>query len=142
MTNPLLLLVLAASTAHAGALAELRLLAGDMTVAVPPAVKGAPVKPAVSAAPAAPPVIRVTDVTWNPAFPLDKKAVEAAGLRVGTKKFARYSCEYASGAAAARCDFAYDVWPEMCWYGWDHVIADLPLDGTAPAVVSKGWRAD
>ena len=39
-------------------------------------------------------------------------------------------------------DFAYDVWPEMCWYGYDHVAADLPTSGGAPPVVKREWRAD
>ncbi len=130
MTPLPLVLALFAQSVSAGALAELRQLAGAAADELRPVapIAGAPV---ARAAAQADPVIRVTDVTWNAAFPLERKVVEAAGRRVWTKAYSRFSCEFTPGAAAARCDYAYDVWPEICWYGYDHVVADLALrDGT------------
>lgn len=145
MTTPLLAaFALAASFASAGAFDELRQLAGAASADLRPAanVAGAAVARAVGrAAAAADPVIRVNDSQWNAAFPLEKKAVDAAGMRVGTKAFHRYSCEYTPGAAAARCDFAYDVWPEICWYGYDHIVADLAVADGAATVVLREWRS-
>ncbi|MDX6771076.1 MAG: hypothetical protein SF051_16210 [Elusimicrobiota bacterium] len=138
---PVLLLAVSASSAAGDALAELRRLAG--AAAETPAVTAPAGRPvaAAAAAPAQDPVIRVTSTQWNPAFPLERKVVEAAGRAVGTKAFDRFSCEFTPGAAAARCDYAYDVWPEMCWYGYDHVVADLALSDGAASVVLREWRS-
>lgn len=139
MTTSLPALVFAASLVSAGALADLRRLAGPAGDDLPQVVRvsGAP---ASASAPAPVAAIRVSDAAWNPAFPLPKAAVDAAGLSVFTKAFTRYACEYVPGAAAVRCDFAYDVWPEICWYGYDHVVVDLPVAGGEPTVVSREWR--
>lgn len=100
----------------------------------------------IAASPAArttPPVIRATSTQWNAVFPISREAVAAAGRKVGTKEWSRFSCEFRAGASEARCDFAYDVWPEMCWYGYDHVVADLDLkDPKQAKVVKTQWRRD
>ncbi|MDP3544033.1 MAG: hypothetical protein Q8T11_16325 [Elusimicrobiota bacterium] len=137
-----LALALSASTARADAFSELRRFAGPSAsdlarVPMPSAVlvEGTPA--------AAPPLIRTTSTRWNPSFPISREAVAAAGRAAGTKDWSKFSCEYEVGAASARCDFAYDVWPEMCWYGFDHVVADLDLKSPKrPKVVLREWRAD
>lgn len=88
-------------------------------------------------------MIRVTSQQWDASFPLKREIVAAAGRKVGTKEWSKFVCEYVPGASVARCDFAYDVWPEICWYGFDHVVADLDLsDPKATKIVSKEWRRD
>jgi len=139
-----LALALSASPARADAFAELRRFAGPSAgdlakVQAPAAVQ---IGTAVPAAPAATPVLRVTSTQWDASFPVSKEAVAAAGLKVGAKDWERFSCEYTAGAASVRCDFAYNVWPEICWYGYDHVVADLDLkDPKAAKVVLKEWRS-
>lgn len=137
-----LALALSASTARADAFAELRRFAGPSAsdlakVSVPsPVLVG-------SAPSAAPPIVRTSSALWNPSFPISKEAVAAAGRASGAKDWSRFSCEYEVGAASARCDFAYDVWPEMCWYGFDHVVADLDIRSPERVkVVRREWRAD
>lgn len=137
-----LALTVSASTARADAFAELRRFAGPsasdlakVPVPSPVLVSGVPA--------AAPPVVRTTSTQWNPSFPISKEAVAAAGRAVGVKDWSKFSCEYEVGAAAARCDFAYDVWPEICWYGFDHIVADLDIRSPKRAkVVLREWRAD
>lgn len=131
---------LAVSTARADAFSDLARLAGPSASDL---AKAALPKPVMIAAPAVQAVIRATSTQWNAAFPLSKEAVAAAGRAVGAKDWSKFSCEYSAGAASARCDFAYDVWPEICWYGYDHVVADLDLKNPkAPKVVLKEWRRD
>jgi hypothetical protein len=145
MTPLLPALALAVSFASAGALDDLRQMAGAAAAELrsAPTVAGAAVARAMGRAAAAlDPVIRVNNSQWNPAFPLEKSTVDSVGRQVGTKAFYRYSCEYTPGAATARCDFAYDVWPEICWYGYDHVVADLAVADGAATVVKREWRAD
>lgn len=152
MRNPLLALALVvlAVSARADALSELRRLAGQTDTDAAKIATPAPVMVAQKAAEKAatePKVIRVTDVQWNEAFPIGKDVVKAAGMKVGTKEFEKWSCEYTEGAATARCDFAYNVWPEICWYGYDHVVADIAIKAvadpkTAVVVVLKEWRSN
>lgn len=88
-------------------------------------------------------LIRVTSTQWDAAFPVKREFIAAAGMKVGTKEWTKFACEYVPGASTARCDFAYDVWPEICWYGFDHVVADVDLkDLKATKIVSKEWRKD
>lgn len=137
-----LALALSASIARADAFSELRRFAGPsasdlakVRLPSPVLVEGVPA--------AAPPIVRTTSTQWNPSFPISKEAIAAAGRVIGTKDWSRFSCEYEVGAASARCDFAYDVWPEICWYGFDHVVADLDLKAPKRAkVVLREWRAD
>jgi hypothetical protein len=139
-----LVLVLAASTVRADAFSELRRFAGPSTGDLAKVQLPAPVlvEPA-AAAPAATPVLRATSTQWEPTFPVSRAAVAAAGMKVGAKEWETFSCEYVAGAGSVRCDFAYNVWPEMCWYGYDHVVADIDLkDPKAAKVVSKEWRGD
>ena len=138
-----LALVLASSPLRADAFSELRRFAGpsagDLAKVPLPAPVLIEAAPGVSAAPR---VIRVNDIQWDAAFPVSKEAVAAAGRAVGAKDWERFSCEYTAGGASARCDFAYNVWPEICWYGYDHVVADMDLkDPKRSTVVLKEWRS-
>lgn len=140
-----LALAVTASSARADAFSELRRFAGPSASDLAKVKLPTPVliEGAAAAKTAAPPVVRTTSTQWNPAFPLAKEAVAAAGRAVGTKDWSSFSCEYEAGAASARCDFAYDVWPEICWYGYDHVVADLDLKDPKKAIVVKTeWRRD
>jgi len=142
MTKLLCVLALAVSAApaRADAFSELRRFAGPSASDLAKVVLPNPV--AVRASPAAQAVMRATSTQWNPAFPISQEAVAAAGRAVGTKDWSRFSCEYTPGAVSARCDFAYDVWPEICWYGYDHVVADLDLkDPKTTKVVLREWRS-
>ncbi len=137
-----LALALCASASRADAFSELKRFAGPAASDLAAVPLPAPVLMEGSPA-AAPPVVRTTSTRWNPSFPIPKEAVAAAGRAAGAKDWSKFSCEYEVGAATARCDFAYDVWPEMCWYGFDHVVADLDLRSPRRAkVVLREWRAD
>ncbi len=145
MKTPLALLaVVVAVSAQADAFSELRRFAGPSAADMAKVAVPAPVLTAAAEPSKAPPaVIRATSTQWNDKFPVSKDAIKKIGLKVGTKDFHKWSCEYTEGAASARCDYAYDVWPEMCWYGNDHVVADIDLkDASKATVVSREWRAD
>lgn len=135
-------LLLAASAVRADAFSELRRIAGPSSgdlsrIAVP---AGSPAGPAAAGRPEP---MRVTSQQWNRAFPVPQEAIAAAGLLVGTKKQESWACEYYAGSTSVRCDYAYNVWPEMCWYGYDHVVADLTIKTPdQPKVVLREWRAN
>jgi len=134
-----LALALSASPVRADAFSELVRLAGPSAsdLAKVRLHGGVP----ISAPSAQATMIRVTSTQWDSSFPIKREAIAAAGMAVGTKGWSNFSCEYTPGASSARCDFAYDVWPEMCWYGFDHVVADLDLkDPKTTKIVSKEWR--
>lgn len=141
-----LVLTLSASMVRADAFSDLVRMAGPSAgdIAKIQMPGGAPIgMPVVQAAPSAQQtLIRVTSTQWDASFPLKREIVAAAGLKVGAKEWNRFACEYVPGASSARCDFAYDVWPEICWYGYDHVVADLDLkDPKATKIVLKEWRS-
>lgn len=134
------ILAASAGSARADALSELLRSAGpaaDLLAQAPLP------KPVAAAAAARPGVVRVTSSDWNERFPLSREQVKAAGRKAGTKAHSRFSCEWREGAEKATCDFAYDVWPEQCWYGFDHAYADVSLaDPDRPVVTKREWRAD
>lgn len=103
-------------------------------------------KPVFAYTPAAdgqPAIVRVSSTLWHAKFPISKELVKQAARKAGTKEESRFTCEWREGADKATCDFAYDVWPEMCWYGYDHSYADLSLkDPANPVVTKREWRAD
>ncbi len=131
--------VFAASVVRADALSDLLSAAGPVAVERLAQVQ----LPKPAAEPPRPGVVRVTTASWSAKFPLSKEQVKAAGRKAGTKDHARFSCEWREGADKATCDFAYDVWPEQCWYGYDHSYADVSLaDPANPVVTKREWRAD
>ncbi len=141
-----LALTLSASSVRADAFSDLVRMAGPSTgdimkIQMP---AGSPIgMPVIAPASVQQTMIRVTSTQWDASFPLKREAIAAAGLKVGTKEWYKFACEYVPGASVVRCDFAYDVWPEICWYGFDHVVADLDLkDPKATKIVSKEWRKD
>lgn len=142
MNRFLPLLLLSASVARAGALSELVALSGASELPVVPAPRSAPARALVSARATPPDTIYTSRTVWNAAFPLEKKAVEKSGEDLTNKPFTNYRCSYDKGAASARCDYAYDVWPEICWYGYDHVIVDIELATGKRTEVKREWRAD
>jgi hypothetical protein len=140
---------LAAPRASAQALADLFRMAGPTAAELTEALRkagvpsGTPIGgPVVAGVPV--PEVRVTDRRWSKDFPLTRDAVAAVAAKAGPKPaWAKFSCVYRPGAAVASCDFAYDVWPEMCWYGFDHALADLRVDRAGEFFVTKTeWRAD
>lgn len=143
MNRLLPLLMLAASAASAGAFSDLLSMSGAAEPPAVPAVKGAAAAPRVlRVSQAQSDVIYTSRTVWNAAFPLTRQAVEAAAAGLMQKEYANYRCEYNKGAASARCDYAYDVWPEICWYGYDHVIVDIELASGRRSEVKREWRAD
>ncbi|UPT72665.1 MAG: hypothetical protein M0D55_11975 [Elusimicrobiota bacterium] len=116
-------------------------------LAVPVLAQEAPVpKPFFAYTPATPTtvaIVRVSSTLWSPKFPLKKEQVVEAARKAGTKDASRFTCEWREGADKATCDFAYDVWPEMCWYGYDHSYADVSLkDPANPVVTKREWLAN
>lgn len=145
-----LVLTLSAAPVHADAFSDLVRMAGPSAGELARVQRpggtpiGTPIgMPVVQTAPSAQQaMIRVTSTQWDSSFPLNRETIAAAGRAVGTKEWSRFFCEYTPGASTVRCDFAYDVWPEISLHGYDHVVADLDLkDPKAVKVVLEEWRS-